>query len=175
VQDFQDPRNSQHGWERLDSNVSHHLHKREDFPEWKEKQVKYKHQRELVEGLRKLADFIEDHPELPINDPGIKLDFWVYADYAFQTKRGRSAKEKMATAAKAFGKAKKEYTSNWFDLSRNFGPIILEFTTSRSNVCRPVVKEVIEHPEEIVPQHVKPARTEEVIEWICDDPLLSAS
>lgn len=134
--------------------------------------MKYKDQRELVEGLRALADFIETHPELPVDDPYVKVDWWIYDDHI---KRGRTAKEKMRLVARAMGTARKDYSSWYFDLNRKFGKLVtLEFTTHRENVCERVVKEVIHHPEEIVPQKVIAARTEEVIEWVCDDPLLAS-
>jgi hypothetical protein len=135
--------------------------------------MKYKDQRELVEGLRKLADFIEEHPELPISDPEISVEYWIHEPYTFDDDQ-RSVKERMQVAARALGRANKEYYGSYFNLSRKFSEHVkLEFTSDRQEVCRRVVKEVVHHPEQIVPQKVLPARTEEVVEWVCDDPILA--
>ena len=43
--------------------------------------MKYEHQRELVEGLRAMADFIEANIELPVEfEPEVKLNVWLYND-----------------------------------------------------------------------------------------------
>jgi len=130
----------------------------------------YKAQRELVEGLRELADFIEENGvKLPWDEPRMELVEWIYDEQP----DGKTAKQQMAEAARIFGNAKKVHSSDYFDLRRYFGPIKLEFTTARENVCRKVVKETTIIPAEYVPARIKPERTEEVVEWVCDEPLLA--
>jgi hypothetical protein len=129
--------------------------------------VKYSDQRKMVEGLRELADFIENNIELPIEYPEIKVTFWVHE------REQHSVKESMAMAARAMGNAAKIYTGSYFDLRKKFGEsVTLEFTSTREGVCRRVVKEVIHHEQELVQAYIKPARDEEVVEWVCDEPLL---
>lgn len=132
--------------------------------------MKYRDQRELVEGLRAMADFIEEHIELPIEYPEHTFTNWIWGKGSDDAERFADAKARMQIVARAMGSARKVYESGYFDLRRTFGPITLEFTTNRENVCRRVVKETIHHPEET---RVVPARTEEVVEWICDDPILA--
>lgn len=132
--------------------------------------MKYAHQRELVEGLRELADFIEAHPELPIvEEPLVNVEFWCHENELYPWLNLGSVRLRLATAARAMGLASKRYTGSYFDVSKEFGDCVkLTFTANRENVCRKVVKEVIHHPERVIP-----AREEEVVEWICDDALLA--
>lgn len=132
--------------------------------------MKYKHQRELVEGLRALADFIEQHPELPITYPSQTFTHWLYDE-----SDGRTAKEQMATAARAMGNASKVYTGSYFDLRKKFGKhITLEFTANRENICKRVVTGHKLVPAKLVPEKMTPARIEEEVEWVCDEPLLAS-
>jgi hypothetical protein len=128
----------------------------------------YKAQREVVEGLRALANDIEEFGvKLPINSPSISMVTWIYDE------DDKTAKEQMAEAARLLRNAQKVHNSSYFDLRKFYGPIKVEFTTMRENVCRRVVVGVEEIPEEIVPARVKPARKEEKVEWVCDEPLLA--
>lgn len=135
--------------------------------------MEYKDQRELVEGLRAMADFIEEHPELPIGEPEIKLDTWLFDDSKWDVDHlrtdSRTAKEKLQAAARALGIAQKNYIGDYFCVTKKFGEFVsMEFTVSRETVCKRVVTGT-----RIVPAVSRPERTEEVVEWICDDPILA--
>lgn len=125
--------------------------------------MKYEHQCELVEGLRELADFIEDHPELPITQPYLTLTFWIWSE-------GEEGKRKAAIAARAFGNAQKIHGGGYLDIRKKFGPIAVDFTVSRDAVCRRIVTGTKVTPAET---RVIPERVEETVEWICDEPLLA--
>jgi hypothetical protein len=130
--------------------------------------MKYKEAQELAAGLRELADFVDAHGvELPTFTLNSTYNF-LYDDY-----NGRTAKEKARICAKTLakgGRADKNFEGNYLELSRNFGPIKVEFNVAREQVCNKRVVEVIEHPKRVIK-----AWKEEVVEWDCIDPLLKAS
>lgn len=132
--------------------------------------MKYAHKRELVEGLRELADFIEAHPELPIAEkPFVNIEFWCHENELYPELKLGSVRLRLAIAARAMGLANKKYSGGYFDVYKRFGDCVrLTFTANREYVCRKVVKEVVHHPERVIP-----ARDEEVVEWVCDDALLA--
>lgn len=131
--------------------------------------MKYKHRDELVEGLRSLADFIEERGlELPIDSPSVELSEWLYDDYYGRKKR--TARDKIRHVAKIIGRAEKSFDYR-FDLTRKFGPFVsLEFSVSRETVCerRVIGKKTV--PAQV---HSSPERVEDVVEWICVDPILA--
>jgi hypothetical protein len=133
--------------------------------------MKYRERDELVEGLRALADFIEAKGlDLPIEYPEVKLDIWIYDDYDVNAKPIEgTARAKLREVAKVLGKAEKGTVSEYFTLTKKFGEhVALEFTSPRSSICKQVVV-----GERIIPEMpARPARTEPVIDWICDDPIL---
>jgi len=120
---------------------------------------------EYAAGLRGLADWIEAHPTqpLPIN---------TFPVYALNTK------EDAANCLRDLKPCKKEYKGDMFYLSREFGPLKLEFVFYRNAVCtrrvigtKEVGTEVI--PARIIPEQVIPAHTEEIVEWECGESLLA--
>jgi hypothetical protein len=115
---------------------------------------------ELISGLRDFADFLALHPDLP--------DIYVGAFCGV-------GKQEMATVARDCGSAEKKFTDDEFRLTKKFGPIELVFYTRRTNVCQRVVVGTKEVPEAKYPERIVPAHTEEVVEWICDEPLLAAT
>lgn len=136
--------------------------------------MKYEHQRELVEGLRAMADFIEENIELPVEfEPEVKLNVWLYNDsrYNQDIQHHRTAREKLAVAAKILGKAEKRHLSAYFDLVKKFSKCVsIEYTIDREMVCKRVVT-----GKKIVPAETyeRPEREEEIVEWICDEPILA--
>jgi len=123
--------------------------------------VKYKDRDELVEGLRAFADFIEERGlELPIQSPKMKLTEILY---------GENAKEKIQNVARKIGRAEKNWGSYYFDLRKEFGPVTLEFSVQKEQVCQ---KRVVGFKD--VPEYISPARREEVVEWTCVDSILAS-
>lgn len=123
-----------------------------------------KTQREWIDGLRKLADWAEKHPDSSLLDQGLNHYGFVYDD----------AVTNLAKAAKAFGHAEKSKTDNYFNVVGRFGPHKMEVTSPRENVCVRTVVGVEEIPEKIIPEQVIPAKTVEVVEWVCPESLLAS-
>lgn len=134
--------------------------------------MKYSHQRELVEGLRAMADFIEENIDLPLDmEPEIKLNVWLHDDSTYYDKNPKTAREKLREAARVLGKAEKEFSGTYFDLIKKFSPCVrIEYTVDREAVCKRVVtgKKII--PAEVIQRK---EREEEIVEWICTDPILA--
>lgn len=120
----------------------------------------------FADGLRQLAAMIETYPGMPLPSPYL----FVY---------GASPAQLVEIArARGANDTRKEYAGETFTLIKEFeGGIQVHFSINREQVCRRVVKEVIEVPETIEPEQVIPARviaahTCEVVEWECH-PLLA--
>lgn len=109
-------------------------------------------------GLRALADFLDDHPEIPC-PPQHVVNIWLPT---------KTAKDQLATIARR-GAWTKHYVSEYFYLGHSFaGNIALEVNAHREAICERIVTGVQELP-------AQPARTIEIVEWRCsDDPLLKA-
>lgn len=114
---------------------------------------------DIANGLRGLADWLDANasvvPEYGIGDP---INFDVVC----------STKDNLVAAARTGGRWEKVDEGSYFTLRRSFGPINLDFFITRDKVCRRVVVDTIEHPEKVVPAH-----TEEVVDWVCDEPILA--
>lgn len=133
---------------------------------------------ELVSDLRELADFLASTPGLPkctlhtvyangtVGEWGTKADgTWGYVLDEFQTRTN------MREYARMMKPCKKDYVGGSFSLKRSFGSIMLQINTKREAICQEIkTGEVIHHEEYTIP-----ARTEEVVEWVCNDPLLASS
>lgn len=135
--------------------------------------MKYSEVRDTVRGLRELADFVEAHGlELPGSFELCSGYNFLFDDVSYSwdpLRHPKTAREKARIIAKLLGKADKVYEGNYLELHRRFGSILVQFNVARDKVCERRVVEVIEHPEEIV---LRPAYTEEIVEWVCDEPLL---
>lgn len=116
-------------------------------------------------GIRDLADWIEQHPELAL--PMIEIR-------AFPI----SVKEPPAMWVKALGGlVEKDYGNdryNLFRLRRRFGPIKFEVIYDCSSVCRRVVKGVERVVVPAVPAEPEQIVEREIVEWICEEPILAA-
>ena len=66
-------------------------------------------------------------------------------------------------------KIEKIYEGTTFKLKVTGANFVINYTTTREAVCRRVVKETKEIPEQYIPGRIEPARKEEVVEWVCDD------
>jgi hypothetical protein len=109
----------------------------------------------LIDGLREIAQFLEDHPDVPT--PLIpRLDAFVYSKEAF------------SAAARAVGghQEKKDY-GIVIALRRMFGDVSYDLNIQRDLVCERVVTGTRIIPEQpAVPEH-----EEEIVEWKCSSVL----
>lgn len=135
-----------------------------------------------IAGLREFADFLETHPDVPMENWRINVSYYTYDD------------ETVKAAARAATGWTKIYTDSYLDLAMYFGldgaepddgqrTAGLKFIISvpRDQVCtkRVVGTKVVEKPD---PEFIKQARKdapiveveEEVVEWDCH-PLLAPS
>ncbi len=131
--------------------------------------MKYSERDKLVAGLRELADFLDSPRGLALPRLAVAATAWPqdWHPGSFKDTPGR-AKAVMQRAARALGKAEKRHEGSYFALVRKFGPVKLELTTSREQVCEKVIIGTRE-----VPEVTYPARTEDVCEWLCSDSLLA--
>lgn len=125
-------------------------------------------QREYAQGLRDLAQFIEDHPQIKL--PDTKQVVWY----------GYNSKADAAMLAGVLRPCKKDYQETLFSLIKSFGPIEAKFVFMRNTVCEPVVvgKRIIPATEaQMVPAKLieaQPERSEDVVEWRCGTSLLDS-
>lgn len=57
----------------------------------------------------------------------------------------------------------------YMEFSRDYFGGKIELCTYRESACKKVVTGVKEIPSQVIPERIVPARTEEIVEWICDD------
>ena len=114
--------------------------------------------REWLDGLRAVADWFEFHPErIPPNH------------YGYQVPLFPGGKRELAQLARELGKVEKIHGDDLFRVRRQFGPHRIDGVTSRAEVCTRVVTGT-----RMVPEEVTPAHEEEIVEWVCDEPLLAS-
>ena len=119
---------------------------------------------EYIAGLREIADWWEQHPEV---EPPVDQRVLVYVQ----------TKEDLADVARALGRAEKYGDDNWFGVKRKFGPIYLDAYGERQTVCTRIVKgtRTVTHevpdPDATLPTITVTEEVEDV-EWVCE-PLLS--
>lgn len=134
--------------------------------------MKYKDRDKLVEGLREFANFIEEHGlELPIRSNKVKMTQWLYDSQEYvgsEYTTTVTAKEKARRAALVMGNVEKTWGSYALDLKKGFGPVTLEFSISKENICEKKVVGFKDHPETTVE-----AYREELVEWECRDSILA--
>lgn len=120
-----------------------------------------------AEGLRRLADMIEAHPELP---PSYlkSVNVWHATDPDKLAAIARAALAHGATVAK-------DATANIYTLSVSWGPLTAEAIAQRANVCERVVtgtETVIKTVPDPAAPLVEVTETVEHVEWVCR-PLLA--
>ena len=126
----------------------------------------YKQRDEMVADLRAFADFIEEN--------GVKLPGDLYLGSSYNSlwdDDNSTAKEKAKVVAKVLAKGglvEKKHDNYSLDLIRKFGRIKLSYSINREKFCTKVVTGTKE-----VPAVTYEARTEEIYEWKCDDPVLA--
>lgn len=114
---------------------------------------------EFAASLRKLADWYEEHPTIPLPDEEIS----VTADL--------DSKEAAAEILRACLPCKKEYTGGLFVVKKPIGSLTLKFIFWRDAVCERVVVGTKEVPEKVIPateERIEPAHIEEIVEWRCE-------
>ena len=106
--------------------------------------------KEFADGLRKVADFYEQHEEFP--QPYVVMDVFSVND-----------KETLEQVARALGTIEKfTIGESLFGIKRAFGLLALRVIVSRTVACtRRVVG------TEPVPERITPAYTREIVEWDC--------
>lgn len=121
-----------------------------------------------VDGLRKLADFLEDNQEFPLTIGGLTL-------YLFAL-----SKEDFAKQARLIGSAEKQDNGMYLTMHKNFSPTVkLDLSCDRDKICERVqVGERVlpAEPERIIPETILPAKPETrepIWEWRCPDSLLA--
>lgn len=115
-------------------------------------------QQEWLDGLRALTDWFEQHPRrIPP------------AHYSYEVPLFPGGKRELAQLTRELGKVEKIHSGDLFRVRRHFGPHKIAGVTMRNEVCKRVVTGMKQIPEEIVPAH-----EEEIVEWVCDEPLLAS-
>jgi hypothetical protein len=124
----------------------------------------------LIDGLRDLADFLEENDSLhPYLDTHL-------SDWATPIKYENYLEDldEVKDVAKGIGECEKEY-DHMFTLRKQFGNglVQLVFEASRQSVCKKIIKG---KKERIIPERpAEPQRviTEDEIEWECPPSLLA--
>lgn len=109
--------------------------------------------RAYIDGLRELTDWLAQNPEYVPEYSTVTINI-------FPADKGE-----LAEFARAVGKAEKLWQDNWLAVRASFGPHAIDANLPREQVCRKVVTGKRKIP-------AKPARTEEIVEWVCDDPAI---
>lgn len=102
-----------------------------------------------IAGLRELIEWLELNPHLP--RPPARVDVW-----------NAHTKEEAAAVMLAMGDCKKDYGTDMFYLTKEFGEVSIRYVFSREAVCTKRV---------VGTRHIEaqfyPARDEEIVEWEC--------
>lgn len=123
----------------------------------------------LVADLREAAHFFKRHPELAsrVYVEGVKFQISV------------DSKDELADLVRLFtrelGRVDKRPIETFYYCNAKIGDFGIYAVIERAKVCRKVVRT---ETVPASPKQVIPARTEqerEVVEWVCDDPLLAPS
>ncbi|HEX4501075.1 MAG TPA: hypothetical protein VH187_07940 [Scandinavium sp.] len=120
---------------------------------------------DIVQKLRKLADWFEQHPGVP--EPHLnRIDI-----FAFE-------KEDFLSAAREMGPASKHSDEEWYNLttSAEHSGIPVELTIRHRNMCERIETKVLV-PEQIIPakaEEIIPEHEEVRVEWKCPESILSA-
>ncbi len=108
---------------------------------------------DFIRGLREFADFVEQHPDVPV--PGYEVLIDVFpAD--------------LVATAQALSHFEKAGVGEYFVLRRWFGRIRVEWNAPRETVCRKIILGTRRVEDKLIPAH-----DEEIVEWECTEPLLA--
>lgn len=111
--------------------------------------------RDVIDGLRMVADYLEARPDVPTPYIGT-IDAFVYES------------DRLPAVARAMGSADKNVVGQYFELRRVFtGHVSFAVNFARQDVCERVVV-----GEEVVPEKITPEHVREIVEWKCPDSIL---
>lgn len=123
-------------------------------------------------GLRRLADILDAHPDVPLPYQGSATPM------TFHFLSAADPKGDLARMARVFpGPFAKDHRDTYFDLEGRLGGLRVKFTAYRAAVCERVVTavdtvtETVPDPLVVVPL-VEVTREVERVEWVCS-PLLA--
>lgn len=125
-----------------------------------ELEIEREHRQDYIQGLRDLADWLEDTPSATVP---VYQSVYVYL----------SSKEHAVQLAKEAGSIRKNYEDSRLVLEKRFGHTIrYKANVTRDKVC--TIKEVKQVEKEVAhyPQPIYVKQVVEEIEWECD-PLLA--
>lgn len=112
-----------------------------------------------AEGLRRLAAWIDAHPDLA-ECVAASIEVSAYPT---------DSPENVAEWARALAPAEKEYNDTLFKITRSFGKhVSLSAVFWRQTVCKRVVTGVRHVPERVIEAH-----DVEIVEWECESPILA--
>ena len=120
------------------------------------------HHTNRVDGLRRLADFLDLNPELGAALGPPTLYLWAFNEADFKTNNA------------LLGTFTKGSSGNFLNATKAFGPITVESTIKHSDICeqkvvgtRTVTKLVPADPDYVAPEYVTIEVEEDVTEWVC--------
>lgn len=138
----------------------------------------------FIDGLHQIADFLAEHPEVPLPYMGgdVRAGVARHCLPIYLVSRDGSQRDDIATIARAMGRAEKVFgeDNDRVYVLRRFGAITLTASADRAEVCERVVRGTREVTREIpdpealaaVPK-VSVTEVVEDVEWVCG-PLLKA-
>ena len=106
----------------------------------------------FIDNLRALASWLEAHPAIPVPEQRVCINVFDLGKPALQAAARTAAWEKV-------------YVGDFFVLRRTWDAVRYDLNGDRAAVCRRVVTGT-----RVVP--AQPARTVDMVEWQCDEPLL---
>lgn len=105
--------------------------------------------KDYTDGLRQIADFYDQHPEIPV--PRAEIIYYPVND-----------KATLFPVIQALGTFEKDYFDTLFYISKTFGSVALKFCFMRATICERRV---------IGKKHIEArfigAHEEEIVEWDC--------
>ena len=106
---------------------------------------------DFIKGLRDIADYYKANPSLPIPST------------AEINVSATDSLEEAARLARLLAPCQKQHGSAVFVLSKRFAGVTLKFAFWRSAVC---TRRVVGYKD--VPEEVRPAHQQEIVEWNCE-------
>jgi hypothetical protein len=110
---------------------------------------------EKIDSMKDFLLFLETHPDFPV--PVTFTQQYGFFD----------TKKELVAITRQLGKVKKVQISEYYSVEKSFGLVSYTAYIAREKVCRAVVTGKRWVQGRIVNPH-----EEDVVEWICDDPLL---
>jgi len=134
---------------------------------------------DYTDGLRRLAQFLDDNPEVPLPHDGTNSDIMLFLHVGvYQTQdEARAILAKMARLMGGTARKKYDDDGNFgFSLSGSVGGVNCRVFAQRETVCTRVSKgtKTVEVVRVVKPaEHVTETREVEDFEWVCDGSILA--